>query len=139
MEHIDARRALELLIDVVDQYGEDTVYEKIVDLRAGSDPDSNYSPGCWYEYNNEPSCLVAHALHNAGVPLHVLRQLDLGGHAAAELDVLDVGDLSEHVTEDAARIFNTAQVYQDNGDTWGEALKASRFVYNSLTEEGAGK
>ena len=117
METIDGRRALELLIDVVDQYGPETVYEKV----PLPDGDGN---GCVYVYLGEPSCLVGHALVRAGAPIS---GLNISSPAA----LLDSHFPS--IGSAAARVFQAAQDKQDTGETWGDALDAAREEYERLT------
>lgn len=119
MEHVDARRALELLIDVVDKYGEETLYEKV--------PLDHGHPGCRYEYNGAPSCLVGHALVMTGAPLEVLRELDAIGAPADRIYTY-----VKNVHPDAGRVFQAAQDVQDRGGSWGEALDEARNKYESM-------
>jgi hypothetical protein len=76
MEQIDKRRALELLIDVVDQYGEDVVYEKVEHVSGSG------VAVCHYQYKGQPSCLVGHVLARAGAPMELLYELDTYGTPA---------------------------------------------------------
>lgn len=112
METITARRALELLIDVVDTYGPETVYE-----RGSVDR-------CRYEYGGAPSCLVGHVLYRAGVTVDLLRLLDHQGCPAVAL-----AKEIEYVDPEAALVLDVVQCCQDNGATWGEALGKAREVY----------
>lgn len=126
MERIDARRALELLTDVVDTYGEDTVYEKVT-LKFG---ESAGTLGCVYQDQGRPSCLVGHVLNRAGVPLGRLEELDDRGVSARSLH--------EHLDQvgfDACRVLSNAQLGQDSGETWGDALRDARKVYELIVEE----
>ena len=117
MEHIDARRALELLIDIVDQYGEDTVYEKV--------PLDNGNMGCRYEREGAASCLIGRALYRAGAPLGFLAHIDLYGVSARMLPCH-----TNQVDTDAAEVFQAAQGIQDAGETWGKALRGARSWYD---------
>lgn len=120
MEQIDARRALELLIDVVDQYGEDVVYQKVP-------LDRNNGVGCRYEYEGNPSCLVGHVLVKAGADLSVLKGLDVIGAPADKIYTLVGG-----VDPAASRVLQAAQDIQDRGDSWGEALDEARAKYELI-------
>lgn len=118
MEEIDERRALELLIDVVDQAGDDFVYEK-VKLASGND-------GCRYVMDGKPSCLVGHALVRAGCEISILEDLDSPGVSAV--------DLRSHltwVTDGASEVFFAAQQVQDDGRTWGDAIGAAKVEYEA--------
>jgi hypothetical protein len=120
VEHVDARRALELMIDIVDQYGEDTVYEKVDNLIGNA-------KSCRYEFHGHPSCLVGMALHRAGAPLSVLEYLDTVGAPA---------DRIHHTVSDvdsgAAQVFQAAQEIQDGGHRWGDALEKAKMKYEYL-------
>ncbi|OLT09686.1 hypothetical protein BJF78_30135 [Pseudonocardia sp. CNS-139] len=63
---------------------------------------------------NEPACLIAAALHNAGVGLTLLRKHE-GENAA---DFLRLFGLSDPLVRAAAE----AQTAQDFGDSWGYVL-----------------
>lgn len=119
METVDARRALELLVDVVDQYGDDTVYERITVMGR---------PVCLYVHDSRPSCLVGHALVKAGADVELLETLN-PGVAALSLNIhvpnVDFG---------AATVFQAAQHVQDDGGTWGEALEAAKRAYRRQVE-----
>lgn len=131
METITARRALELLIDVVDTYGPDTVYGKVELHSAWNEEipglESEVVKGCRYEYGGAPSCLVGHVLHRSGATLEFLRELDMRGcpasRLAKEIECVDPG---------AALVLDAVQCYQDNGATWGEALGKAREVYERV-------
>jgi hypothetical protein len=125
METIGARRALELLTDVVDVFGPDTVYEKMV---APGAPDNGL--GCRYEWQGSPSCLVGQALFRAGVPTEKLVEFDLRDLPARSISSRGVG-----VTPEAAQVFQAAQTVQDADGTWGEALAAARATYEDLIKE----
>ena len=124
MERIDARRALEMLIDVVDQYGEDTVYEK-VPLTQGNQVIEVGGTGCRYQYQRQPSCIVGHVLHRAGVPMDVLENLDMSGSPAGSI----YGTVKD---PDARTVLDAAQIKQDAGETWGDALRAAKEQYERI-------
>ena len=129
MEEITARRALELLTDVVDTYGEETRYTR-VELHSGyGEPIPKdcllVEMGCRYFYNGAPSCLVGHVLHRAGWSVNALRNLDDGGIAAQDLWYADLPQGATGLTQGAALALEKAQELQDVGDTWGEALKGA--------------
>lgn len=119
METIDARRALELLVDVVDQYGEDTVYERIT---------VKGRPVCLYVHDGQPSCLVGHALAKAGADVEMLESLN-PGVAALSLDVH-----VPNVDSGAAAVFQAAQSVQDYGGMWGEAIDNAKRAYRKQVE-----
>lgn len=122
MELINARRALELLTDVVEG-NEDFRYEHVIDPDNGSN--------CVYQVNGEPSCLVGHALVRAGVPMSFLVRMDEEVAAAEVMDAY----LDDSVTPGALKVFGAAQIRQDGGQTWGEALEYARNTYEQLQGE----
>lgn len=131
MEQITARRALELITDVVDRAGEDFVYEQkdMTDVRGafeyGAPP-----KGCRYvEFVDQPSCLVGHVLHRAGVDAATLNRLDMLGVSASAL-----ADYGIQADVGAQRILGVAQQVQDSGKPWGEALRRAREVYEKDQE-----
>lgn len=126
MEMIDARRALELLTDVVDSGGDDYVYPKVP-----MSPNSQ-GWGCRYEFQGKPSCMVGHALVRAGVEVGVLADLDRSGPRAFNLP-----DFMPFVSPGAAQVFDAAQTLQDNGKTWGVALDHARTEYEWIKEQEA--
>lgn len=130
MERIDARRALELLIDIVDQYGEDTVYEK-VPLNVGGTIIYSQGVGCRYQVNGQPSCLVGHVLARAGVSTEALEDMDASGLSIIN-SYAAVGDT------DARAVLQAAQSAQDTGATWGEALKNAKAMYERITAKNEG-
>lgn len=120
METLTPRRALELLIDVVEAYGEDTVYER-VPHHTGS--------RCVYVNEGKPSCLVGHVLVRAGCQVDVLQRFD---------DGVPAGVIHWHIPQvsgDAARVLDAAQTSQDIGYTWGEALEAAKARYRAIILE----
>lgn len=121
MEQVNARRALELLIDVVEQYGEGTVYEKFV-----KDSLPMNGSACYYERDGAPSCLVGHVLHRAGVSVEMLANIDIYGTPAGRLATVVPG-----LNWEAAGVLGRAQRAQDQGQPWGVALEAARAYYEN--------
>lgn len=130
MEQITARRALELITDVVDRAGEDFVYEHkdMTDLR-GSFEYGGLSRGCRYVEEGHPSCLVGHVLVRAGVAIETLNKLDVLGVSAKSL-----ADYGVRVDGKASNVLCTAQRVQDSGKSWGEALRMARQMYEQIME-----
>lgn len=131
MEQVNARRALELLIDVVDQYGEDYVYEKRPLTLEDGEERGNIGIGCRYQYKEQPSCLVGHVLFRAGAPLKNLIEADVNGVPANKLDLEKFG-----LDGGARMVLEAAQAHQDNGENWGLALDAARFTYEKILKKG---
>lgn len=107
--------ALELLRRVVAKMGENFVYRKPAGHTAGV-----------YAHNGAPACMVGHALLAAGASLEDLDQL----HDRSIDAVCGVGKL--WLDWGAAVVFNTAQLLQDEGTTWGAALQAAGVVFDQL-------
>jgi len=107
---IDAARALDLLRQAVaqDGYGDDYVYPYLND--------------CQYVRNSAPSCLVGHALHLGGWSVDALDGLI----NTPVRDAVRIGFTS--LDKEAANVFDLAQVVQDQGGTWGEALRAAEAM-----------
>lgn len=123
-EMIDARRALELLCDVVDG-NEDFVYHE--DPRVGM---------CRYVLDDQPSCLVGHVLVRAGWTVEQVADLDpvrdgyiyTGGVSAGEL----FRTFPEYFTVDAGRVLAAAQSAQDLQNSWGDALEFARQQFEKI-------
>ena len=119
MEPLTAEKARELLARAVAEKGEDYVYE----WQEGA-----YTYACMYFHGDQPGCIIGHLLAYQGV-----KPEDLGDYntwdvgTLAEQD-LDVGTLAEQGLIDAplpvVKALAKAQLAQDDGATWGEALKA---------------
>ncbi len=115
-EQITKDRALELLREIVAEYGEDWVY-------ASRDDGTT----CTYTRQGQPSCLIGHVLHRAGVPIEHLATLDRGDTPSIGTTTVDWGI---EITPDARRVLGVAQHAQDDGSSWGTAL--------AMAEEAAG-
>lgn len=116
---IDKAKALELLTLAVNERGEDYEYDK------------GERSWCTYERGGKPSCLVALALSYAGVTVAQLVTMDAEEHPRFS-DLVHEDRLPVEVSDDAARVFAVAQESQDQGDTWGEALKHAREAVEAL-------
>jgi hypothetical protein len=114
--HIDGQRALELLREVVAEHGTETVYQQVPVM--GSDGSERLM--CVYAHDGQPSCLIGHALHRAGVTVDELAALQ---GVADELD--DVLPARVDLDPLAESVFYAAQFLQDDGSPWGEALTAA--------------
>lgn len=74
--------------------------------------------GCFYVYNDEPSCLVGRVLHRLGADIQDLRACDeLGGINDAVLERVDI-----QMSKAAQTALRYAQGAQDQRKTWGHAL-----------------
>jgi hypothetical protein len=108
---LSAERAIELLREVVAEYGEDHVYTTQEGQRANEGP-------CLYVHGDQPGCIAGHVYHRAGLTLDQLRAQE--GSTARGLGFIDLG-----VSADVADLLSRAQDRQDKGYTWGEALAAA--------------
>lgn len=118
---ITAPQALQALKEVVAEApaGRDTVYQ---DRGTGGE--------CYYVRYGVPSCIVGRALHRLGVPIEVLQGLD----TASMGDPIGASSLARRgvTTPDAAVVFANAQLAQDRGKTWGQALDAAQRCFDTL-------
>lgn len=115
-------RALELLREVVAEYGEDHVYADPTGVQA----DAGSSAFCKYvdEDNERPSCLVGHVLFRAGVTISQLLDMDNSEDPA----IGDVETDAFTMSPAARAVLRAAQRAQDCGSTWGAALAAAQRV-----------
>ena len=109
---IDSHAAFDAMADVVFDYGPDYVYPLASQAR------------CVYTVDGEPSCLVGHALHRLGVSIADLETMDAAGFGA--IMVVDVPGAT--LVGDAREVFGQAQMAQDAGRTWGNALREAGDV-----------
>ena len=72
--------------------------------------------GCRYRVDGRPSCLIGHALDRLG---HVVPPELEAKSAAFVLDRLGVSQAA------VGRVADMAQLVQDEGHTWGEALETA--------------
>lgn len=121
MIEIDKAKALELLRAEVAEQGPDFVYKK--DER---EDDTGEGVNCHYVENGCPSCLVGRALARAGFPIEVLVYMDNEGGASGS-SAIDEVEMPEgyDVTPEARAVLQAAQVQQDKGWPWAEALIAA--------------
>lgn len=112
-EILDATTALRLLEEVVADFGEDYI-----------DPTSDENGGaCSYWEGNMPGCIVGQVLHRHGYSDLDLQCFDAWGAVGIDENWPDI------LLEGGASILSAAQVLQDTGHSWGEALKAARSAY----------
>lgn len=123
---LDTTAVLDLLAEVVADMGEDYVYPD--ELREGG-----VEGACYYVVNGQPACIIGHVLARAGLLDHPVA---VGNWNAMRLGVagLDVDTAPPVTTVDAARVLAAAQSTQDDGDTWGEALRCAQERAAEVTE-----
>lgn len=82
----------------------------------------------------EPGCGVGHALYNLGVPLAILREIDLtlvsGKVEDTSISELDLPS-DVVLTVDARRWLSVFQTKQDGGSTWRQAWEAAETTLTS--------
>jgi len=82
---------------------------------------------CFYTKGDCPSCLIGYALVRGGVPIEMVKLLDNNSISSEDADAIPM--IIKGVTQEAAHVFNAAQVVQDDDHTWGEALDAAEDYY----------
>lgn len=107
-ERLTYTRTLQLLREVIAEKGEDFVYEPFVD-------EDGFSM-CRYVVQGQPSCLVGHVLHRAGISL-----TELAGVEDTTPNSSD-GPWEDWGTAAALDLLAEVQEKQDQGVAWGEAL-----------------
>ncbi len=145
---IDATAAYALLMDVTSGRL-DYRYEvrPVAGWETAPEDDKSYYERCDYVRNGAPSCIVGHALYHAGVPTELLMILDgdpdrVGGISAFNISddrrERHLGDIEfpVSITDGAAHVFSAAQQAQDEGISWGEALREARERLASLRKNG---
>lgn len=80
---------------------------------------------CLYSHVVQPGCIVGHVLNRLGVPLADLDELDERAFAGAYNVLPDVLDVPLGQS-DVFHALSSAQAAQDNGNTWGEALRCAQ-------------
>jgi len=118
-------KAVDDLEYIVDQFGHDHVYVK--EPKPGQPAYGN--GGCWYVKDGEPDCLIAKFLFNRGWTIEELSSCESRSVFSAS------GDYPDRLTNDEVSILSTAQQVQDNGKTWGEALRAAKLEAFYLTRQ----
>jgi hypothetical protein len=114
---LDIGTALSLLAGVVRDRGDDYTYRPVC-LEKG-----NYFT-CLYARDGSPDCLVGVVLGRAGVPAADLEAFgDAGIH-----ELYFAGAVPVTMTFGAVVVLRAAQLAQDRGGTWGEALLAAEMA-----------
>lgn len=127
----DDRRFIAAMEAAVEERGADWVYPKPqLDPDRNPDADDSYLPDEWHSdnwgtcvyqrENGEPACIVGLALHKMG------EELPPFSIAASASSILD--DYSFILSGEVVQAADRAQTKQDQGYTWGEALKTFKEV-----------
>lgn len=121
---INTEAAIMLLKEQVRKKGFGHVYKP---LKGGA---------CVYQHHDKPSCLIGHALYEAGAPIEALKGLDLCVPIIDSQDALDF--LSGHgvvIDPEAAKIFAIAQIAQDTFTAWGVAVDYALNTYKASLDK----
>lgn len=116
---VGPKKALALLKKQVKKNGEDFIYSKVNDGYG--------NPGCVYfdPRTKSPSCIVGHVLADLGVTFDELDSYDLN----SDTDVASlVVEEFLAISPATMKVLAAAQVAQDTGRTWGDALKEAEKV-----------
>lgn len=124
MKTIGKSEALALLKRAVDEKGEDYVYVTPSGERAGN------GASCLYFHDEQPGCIVGHALHYVGIKREDLIFEDKYGLNDLNVEtginephlVGLLRDCNVEFTDEAHAILTRAQSEQDSGTPWGPVL-----------------
>lgn len=123
-------RALELLEQVVAEFGEDYIYIKPSVV------------GCLYWFDGRPSCLVGQVLHRSGLftdeeIAYCDGEVGAGGGGYGDTPASNLSlRFPGRVYSQAAQILGQAQCAQDTGETWGSALRRAQDYWARTQGEG---
>lgn len=118
---INKTRAIELL-------------EKAVELKGSEyvDPKSELAAGCSYADGDTCGCIVGTAFYINGATISQLLRMDV--EAGNVVDYSN-DELPEELTKSAKWTFYEAQMHQDSGKTWGNAVDRARVYADRLEDE----
>lgn len=106
---------LVLLREVIAEKGEGYIYRRRTEHHVGN----GVFVSCFYVEYDQPSCIVGHVLHRAGVPIDDIRRVE----GQTPLDV-EVQDRFDAWADGGARwLLNEVQANQDEQHSWGESLR----------------
>lgn len=121
-----ASEVLEIMAQVVAEFGNSFVYEKVVQ--------GNY-PMCFNWHDGCPSCLIGHVMHRWGMPESFLAQFTSSG-----ISTLNYHMAFRHpdvkIDQVAIEAMMEAQSAQDEGVPWGACLAAARQKVAELKASG---
>lgn len=112
---IDYDTALNLLQRAVNEKGEDYVYKR-------KEP---FGSCMYFDENKQPDCIIGHVLSYLGITYDNLSTATLKGE---DVNITAVNTLMYHkvIATDSVKtktLLKKAQIYQDEGSTWGTALE----------------
>lgn len=127
---IDAEQALQLLQTQVTKKGDGYIY------KAEERPVPDAKVNCvYYEQDQTPSCIVGHILDDLNVDSKKITT-EFNTKGLWLLNESSVNELNKELklglTPEAESVLTSAQIAQDNGHTWGEALIAAKEWYSEL-------
>lgn len=111
---LDVDGVMGLLRKIVFEKGADFTYHKVEN-----------SVTCHNFHGDEPGCIVGHVLVELGLDSSLAQRLRIEGseNAAVSCDRLSRSpEFDWAFDEDTVQVLTVAQVAQDDGKTWGEAL-----------------
>jgi hypothetical protein len=121
---------LEIMGEVVDEFGSDFVYVKVVGTDDSGGRCLNWHGGC-------PSCLIGHVMHRWGMPETILAGFPNAGISTlVSLFVLHHADTK--IEPGTVDVMAEAQVGQDEGVPWGECLTRARHAAATLPKARTG-
>ncbi len=123
---ITARQAYGALRETVDTYGAGTIADCIY-------VQENEREGEW-----EPVCIVGHALVELGVDPGDLVRVSNASYPIGNSNCLRYleEDAGVRLSQGAVSVLRQAQVAQDGGDDWGEALGFAEVAYHYIKDDG---
>lgn len=115
MRIIDAPEVLDLLDEIVQEFGQNHVYTK---------EEGEVSCLNWHNTEGKPGCIIGWLMRKLGASDDLLSRNTTGG--AARLTVAISREMDLEFTAVAVYTMGTVQSYQDNGVTWGESVRLAR-------------
>lgn len=116
-ERITKKRVMDVMCQVVGEFGVDYVYTKIGDFCH------NWLDGC-------PSCLIGHVMHRLGASGEFLASHSR--EAAYTLMFFYTKETGVDFEEGVYGILSEAQQWQDSGHPWGYALRKALEKHDQL-------
>lgn len=114
MIELSITQAQTLVNELITEYGDGFVYKQI-------------NGGCVYTYGGEPSCLVGQVMARAGLDPMDLETLLRDNYREGDYFHTINQFLAEHnifmASSEAEEFLGALQQYQDEGVSWGEALR----------------
>jgi hypothetical protein len=116
---------LDLMCQIVSEFGVDHVYKRIPNRDGGF-------AGCynWDIENNCPSCLIGHVVFRLGASPELL--ITCVGDVAASLISKFASASGLRLEYGVMDVLGAAQSSQDDGKTWGEALRDALIEHQEI-------